>query len=417
MKEIIYLSDFIEGKSVVASVRYEQMLKYIGGKYNLIVVNDRKYGEFKSSFSKINYKFTSFSSKYSKEWSTEGIKKLGLVERILRKNKYVLSLWRNFSHSKYLFNFKNKDLYRNLYKCIGENNIKAIFVTVPDIYVLYIAENLKKMFPEIHIIVEVRDIINHNIGIGNPKYEYKKAEKTLLKISDGIITLSEDIYKYYYKKAKNSNIKIIRNGYCTQDFMDCENKIINIEKDGCLKLAHVGSIYAGRNIKSFMEALIELNHELSIKIIFNIVGFLDGKAIEDISSFEDKLRKSNIEINMTGTIPHDEAIKYLKAADIAVVLTHEVGSDYAIPGKVFEYIGSCTPIIAVTEDKGLVNLVDGKYGECAAHNSEEIMKKLLKIINTKYCFDDRFKFSRKIQAENIINFIEDTISIKNHNSI
>jgi hypothetical protein len=67
--------------------------------------------------------------------------------------------------------------------------------------------------------------------------------------------------------------------------------------------------------------------------------------------------------------------------------------------KYLNIYGSCTPIIAVTEDKGLVNLVDGKYGECAAHNSEEIMKKLLKIINTKYCFDDRFRFSRKIQQK------------------
>lgn len=411
MKKIIYLSDFIEGKPVIAAVRYSEIMEYLTKQYDLTVINDIKYGKYKSKFVKTNYKFKSISNMYNKKWDTKEIKRTGFIERNLRKNKYILSLWRNLSHSKYIFNFKNRKLYRDIYKYINENNIRIIFATVPDIYVLYIAEKIKRKFPEVIFILEIRDIINNNIEEGNAKYQNRKGENILLKIADGIIALSQGIYENYYKRYKSKNIKVIKNGYNTDDFKDCSSKVINVKDSKCLILSYVGSIYSGRNVRRFLKSLIKLNSKLSVNITFNIVGFLDGNALDDIFSLKDQLEGNNIKINTIGTVPHSEAIKYLKCADIAVIFTHEIGSEYAIPGKVFEYIGSCTRIIAVTRDKELVNLVHGKYGECASHNVEDIVEKLLKTMNTTYCFDDRFRFSRKIQAQSIMNFIENTINI------
>ncbi|PGK86589.1 hypothetical protein CN911_30230, partial [Bacillus thuringiensis] len=70
-------------------------------------------------------------------------------------------------------------------------------VTVPDVYGLYILEYIKEKYPDIPAVVEVRDIIDHNIGTGNPTYIYRKAEKIMLKYADGIIALSKGIYKHY----------------------------------------------------------------------------------------------------------------------------------------------------------------------------------------------------------------------------
>ena len=57
----------------------------------------------------------------------------------------------------------------------------------------------------------------------------------------------------------------------------------------------------------------------------------------------------------------------------------------------------------------MINLIDKKYGECACHNVDEIVNKILDIIGKEYSFEDRKIYSRKNQANQISNFIEKII--------
>ena len=52
-------------------------------------------------------------------------------------------------------------------------------------------------------------------------------------------------------------------------------------------------------------------------------------------------------------------------------------------------------------------LIDGKYGECAGHNIDEIAVKILKIISSDYNFENRLMFSRENQVSSIMNLIEE----------
>lgn len=408
MKTIIYITDFIEGKSNIASVRYEGLMSILRKRYNIVVVNNKKYGDQNSIYSAKNFKFDTMTTKYENLWTTKKEKKISNIEKLIRKCKPFMTAWRNICRSQIIFNIKNKNMYKHLLDYIYKNNIYKIIATVPDIHVLYIAKMLKNKFPSIPLIVEVRDILNSNIGDANPTKARKKAEKIMLQNADGIIALTDGIRNYYTKESKpiyKNKIKTITNGYNEEDFLDTYSKKIDINKK-YIKIVHIGSIYAGRNIKDFIFGLIKLSRALSIDIEFDLVGFLDGKAIEDIESLKKDVQLSKVKINIIGTKNHKEAIDYLNKADIAAILTHREGSFYAIPGKVFEYIGSRTPIIAVTKDLELIKIVHGKYGECADHDSEDIKNKILKIINTEYDFSDRKIYSRQIQANKIEEFLE-----------
>lgn len=44
-KNFIYISDYIEGAPVVASVRYKELMEYYKERYKVIVINDKKFGE------------------------------------------------------------------------------------------------------------------------------------------------------------------------------------------------------------------------------------------------------------------------------------------------------------------------------------------------------------------------------------
>lgn len=396
MKNTLVISDYIEGKPVVASVRYTGIIKYLKEEMKIIVINNEDFGECKSEFSEINYKYYTKNAKFTQDFSKQSGNKVSIIERLMR-NSLVLSGWRTYKYSQYQFDKRNQTLYKEIDRYLEKNKIDYIFVTVPDIYGLYILRYIKTRYPGIPTVVEVRDILNHKIGKGNPVYTYKKAEKLLLQYADKIITLSQGIYNHYRKIDSTKDMVIIRNGYDHELFIDCEYELIGEKRE--IILAHVGSIYKGRNIKDFIMGLLKFNHTTGIKVIFNIVGILDKEALEDIKSVE---LSDGVQVNVVGSLPHEEAIQYLKDCDISILITHRRGSGYAIPGKVFEYIGACKPILAVTKDIELVSLIQSKYGECAEHSSSEVSQKLLKIIESTYDFSDRLNYSRMKQAKKII---------------
>jgi hypothetical protein len=405
MKKIIIISDFIEGQPVVASVRYEDLMQHINKHYETIVINNEMYGSFKSEYAQSNYKFNTTKNKFTQTLNDKRVSKSNSkLQRILR-NKWILSIWRNYSNSKVKFNKLNLTLFNGINKVLQKNDVYAIFLTIPDIHGLYIIDYIKRKYNNMTVVVEVRDILNNNIGKGNPRFIMRKAERILISRADGVIALSKGIEDYYKKMDTNKKMRVIRNGYNAEDFAECKYEPIKNRDE--IRLAHVGSIYKGRNLKDFIAALVKVSEKNNIKIKFDIVGYLDIEASKDIEETRFNLQGTGVIVNIVGRLPHKEAIKYLKQCDISVILTHKIGSEYAIPGKTFEYIGACKPLIAVTKDKDLIELVDGKYGECADHNVERIEAKLLKLIVTEYNFEDRLKFSREWQANNIINFIEE----------
>lgn len=403
MKKLLIISDFIENQPVVASVRYCDLMPYISKKFFTIVINDEGKGNKKSIYSNVNFKYNISKSKFTQRIELRN-KKRNLIETLLR-NKLILTIWRNYSNSFYCFRKKNIGMLKELDDFLLLNSIEAIFITVPDIHGLYILDYIKRKHIKIPAIVEVRDILNNKIGGGNPSYTLKNAERILINRADGIIALSNGIEEYYKKFDTDKKIRVITNGYNAEDFKDCKYESINNKNE--ITLAHVGSIYKGRNIKDFISALIKLSKTSNINVVFNEVGFLDSEAIKDIEELSDDIKGSKVKVNILGTMSHEEAIKYLIECDISVILTHKIGSEYAIPGKTFEYIGASKPIIAVTKDKNLIELIDGKFGECAEHKVDKIEEKLQKLLKTHYDFENRFQFSREIQSNNIINFIEE----------
>lgn len=396
----MYITDYIEGFPVVASVRYSDLMEQYNKAFDVVVVNDLKYGDSKSKYSKENLKF--YTGKLNFNVNNINSKKDSFKD--LFRQDWILKIWRNYKYSYIKFKRDNNNNLNKINEYIKNNKIKKIFITVPDVYAIYIAKYIKDINKNIIIITEIRDILNHSIGKGNPRFVMKNAEKIMLKISSGLIVLSEGIENYYRRMNYNKTIALIKNGYSSKDFENFDYKYKSRKET--LVLSHIGSIYKGRNIKDLILALIKYSDERNIKIIFDIVGFLDNEALNDLNEIDCMVKKSNVVLNVIGTVEHKKAIEYLMNSDVAVILTHISGSGFAIPGKTFEYIGAEKPILAVTNDKPLIDLINHKYGECAEHNIYDIVEKLKIILNTSYNFQDKYKYTREFQADKIIDFIK-----------
>ncbi|MCM2997238.1 hypothetical protein M3647_07125 [Paenibacillus cellulositrophicus] len=405
---MIVISDYIEGAPVVASVRYAGLMKHFMEQYRLIIVNDRKYGPAPSRFAAVNYKYDTPSSTFTQtmvggEPSGRGIKQL--IEGVLR-NKWTITAWRNYKYSSYAFRRMNIRLFRELDACLEQNELSAVFLTIPDVYGLYIIDHIKRKAPGIPVVIEIRDIINHNIGEGQPRQAYRRAERMIPRLADAIVAVSQGIRQHYELEQERPSIRLIRNGYDEEPFRNCVYQRIsdNVRE---LTMAHIGSIYKGRNIHALIEGLQLFHERTGIRIKLKVAGLLDQQAARDLSNVN--MTGDGVTVEIVGSVRHEAAASLLKEADVAVILTHTKGSDYAIPGKTYEYIGACKPILAVTADRELVELVHGRYGICAGHHRDSVADGLADLIAREFDFSGRSAFSRTNQAVQILAMIGERI--------
>lgn len=409
MKEtLLVISDYVEGEPVVASVRYAGLMNHFRNRYELIVISDSKYGTADSSYAALNYKYETCDSPFTQTMTgssafrpeANGLRQM--AENLLR-NKWTLTAWRNYKYSKFKFDRMNARLYARLDRLLAEKDIVAVFATVPDVFPLYVLDQIKRKSPHLPVLIEIRDIIDHRIGEGNPRFVYKQAERMISGLADGLVAVSEGISQHYRMRNPRAEIRLIRNGYDEALFQDVKFMPLS-ETSRMLRLVHIGSIYKGRNVKALIEGLELFYRQTGISVTLHIAGLLDRQAIRDLE--DAKHSEEGVQVCIHGSMEHEEAARLLKQADAAVILTHTRGSDFAVPGKTFEYIGACKPILAVTADPELISLVHGRYGECARHDVLEVVQAMKRLIGSSYDFSDRFKYSRKRQAAQILDFLE-----------
>ncbi|WP_136604513.1 glycosyltransferase family 4 protein [Paenibacillus dokdonensis] len=403
---LIVISDYVEGEPVVASVRFAGLMEHFREQYDLIVIHDGKYGTGASRYAVEDYPYVTMDSvltqsmKGDTDANERGV--FGQLAENLLRNPWTLSAWRNYKYSKFKFDRMNAALYAQLDLILTNRTIGAVFVTVPDVYALYILDYIKRKSPHMQAVIEIRDIINHSIGKGNPKYVFRQAEQMISRLADGVIAVSEGIYQHYRIRNPQKEMELITNGYDENLFKDSDFMRLSGTSES-ISLVHIGSIYKGRNVGALMDGLDLFYRQTGIAVTLHIAGLLDRQAVEDIDRTE--YSEPGVRIHIYGSMEHHKAVQLLKAANVAVILTHTRGSGFAIPGKTFEYIGACKPILAVSEDQELISLVQDRYGECAGHDPKAIAASLGQLIKNSYDFSGRHKYSRKLQAERILGFL------------
>ncbi len=73
-----------------------------------------------------------------------------------------------------------------------------------------------------------------------------------------------------------------------------------------------------------------------------------------------------------GIASHEQIIKEYAGTGVNLIITHTAGSSYALPGKLFEYVGAARPIWAITDDEILREFITRhKLGYLSTHKRRE----------------------------------------------
>ena len=286
------------------------------------------------------YAWASVFSKNSTKKISSGIipnkKKQSVVQRLMlwvRGNLFIPDarvLWVNPS-VKYLSGY------------IRENGIETIITTGPPHSLHLIGLKISQKQP-VKWIADFRDpwtTIGYHKELKLSSYAEKKhkhLEKQVLTTAD-VVLVTSPTTKKEFEALTNKPIAVITNGY------DIE-KVAKQPLDEKFTLAHIGSFLSERNPEILWEALSELvSEDESFRQRFQLK--LIGAVSQEVLRSIDK-RKLNGYISNLGYVSHEKAIiEQRKSQLLLLVEIDSPDTRCIIPGKLFEYMVSERPILAI----------------------------------------------------------------------
>lgn len=197
--------------------------------------------------------------------------------------------------------------------------------------------------------------------------KHKALERKVLNSADTIIVTSKTT-KAEFERLTSRPIEVITNGY------DVE-KITKEPLDEKFTLAHIGSFLSDRNPRILWESLSELvaeNASFAECFELKLIGKVSQEILDTIAQFGLQNHVRNL-----GYVSHLEAVKHQRKSQVLLLV--EIDSEETksiIPGKVFEYMVSERPIVAIgPKDSDFAELITStNTGTFYTYNDKDRLK-------------------------------------------
>ncbi|MEP6261809.1 MAG: glycosyl transferase family 1 [Gillisia sp.] len=230
---------------------------------------------------------------------------------------------------------------------IREHNIDTIITTGPPHSVHLIGLSLKEKL-QVKWIADFRDPWT-GIGYHNKlklsetsEAKHLELESKVLQAASHIITTSFTTKAEFQNKTQVP-ITVITNGFDTPLQGD-------VKLDGTFTISHIGSLLSGRNPTSLWMGLQEIkkeNRDFAKDLRLKLVGAVSEEVLATIKSFG---LEENLEV--VGYVSHNEALKLQNSSQVLLLIEIDSAETRGIiPGKLFEYMATKRPILALGPEK------------------------------------------------------------------
>lgn len=272
-----------------------------------------------------------------------------------------------------------------VHEILEKHKIDMIYSSSPPYTCSLIARNIKRN-SSIPWVAGFRDPWTDFISAPKrwfiPKAIDKAMEFSVFNEADAIEVAWEGIMKdalKKYPKIDQNKFFHIPNGFDSDDYPK-----LNYQKNDRFTITYTGSMYGRRNPLSFLTALKNLIYSNSIKSKQIKIRFIGRFGTEVEAMFEQFPYKDCLEI--LPYIPHNKSIEYLLRSDALLLIVDESKeSQEIVPGKVYEYLGTKRPIIAIAPQESAISKLLNECGSgYIAHQSE--IEKIEHIIKTLYIY-------------------------------
>ena len=170
------------------------------------------------------------------------------------------------------------------------------------------------------------------------------------------------------------------NGFDSNDFPSIDKEK---RRDNRFTVTYTGSMYGLRTPKEFLDAVENLILEGEVDPDMVRLRFI-GRFGEEVHEMFRSFSVQDV-IEVCNYLPHAESIRQLLLSD-ALLLVVDTTADSAqiVPGKVYEYIGTMKPVLAIAPEEGAIaSLIYETKSGIVAHqsNPEGIAEGFLQLYN------------------------------------
>jgi glycosyltransferase involved in cell wall biosynthesis len=230
---------------------------------------------------------------------------------------------------------------------LSENKVDAIVSSGPPHSMHLIAQKVKQFFPEIKWISDFRDpwsewdLWDMLKTKERARNKHRKLERAVLEQSDLVISISPyHVDRLIHLGAKRC--ELINNGYDARDFLNA--KKVNTNK---FIIRHLGSVDDLRDPRPMMFALQSLIEEKSIDVADLAIEFI-GPVNNSFRVFVEENHALKNSTAFLPAVPHSEVVGlYTSSTLLLLILAHTEIATGNMPGKMYEYMASGTPILGI----------------------------------------------------------------------
>jgi len=242
-----------------------------------------------------------------------------------------------------------KKSVRFLTKFIRENNIDAIVSSGPPHSMHLIALKVKQKL-DVKWLADFRDpwsnlYYNTDFNyLSIIKKIHKKLETKVLQQADVITTVSNSL-KLELEKTSN-NVKVVTNGF------DDEVLAVNeVQLDKKFSISYIGLLPKQSHSDLFfkvLKSLIDTTDNFKEDLNVNFVGDIANEVKVAVNKYQ-----LEDYVNFKGYVQHQEAIQIQQKSQVLLLLIPNVKYNKGIlTGKLFEYITTKRPILAIAPKQG-----------------------------------------------------------------
>lgn len=205
-----------------------------------------------------------------------------------------------------------------------------------------------------------------------------KMERRVIADAAAVVTISEPISQHY-RNAGAARVETIPNGFDPDEFGETAiERPFELDRDRT-NVVYTGRLHlsrAGTRIDALLEALSTLASESACgRLLFHFFGEFTQDEMQAFAPFV----KQDI-VRVHGLVSRSDALSLQRHADMLLLVT-ALGQRSIATGKIFEYLASGRPILALTQGTSAAAIVSETEAGwvIAPDNSQEILGLLRKI--------------------------------------
>lgn len=257
-----------------------------------------------------------------------------------------------------------KHAVRAASELIRSEGIGTIVITSPPHSSQLIGLRLKRLFPELRWVADLRDPwtdIYYTKDLMKGAWARRRDaafEAAVLRSADAVVVTSPStkaLFAGRYGDDVAQRTSVIPNGY---DRADIEHLPEAAPPTDRYRITYVGTMAGSYGPQIFFNAITQLRSTAAVPLEVRFVGNVSGEVRDmAVQAGVDQL------CTWVPSVPHAEALREMAAANMLVIVIPDVeGAERIVPGKLFEYLAIGRPILGIGPAGGDVGAILSSTG-------------------------------------------------------